>query len=162
MLLHVIWQIQTDRSSGAATLEAIRLKSELSASDINGYLHDLRQISKSYYVRTIRKIRPAWYRLPSEHIVTQSDTAKILLELFEFPNNECLDGQVPQARFIIYAAKKLGLATEIIDDRLEKAIKQCYLTRIQRDEWYLELGDRLVCEKEYLTLLAQHLELKLP
>jgi hypothetical protein len=41
-------------------------------------------------------------------------------------------------------------------------VKQQYLTLIEREELYLELGHRLICEKRFLEFLAAHFRPRVP
>lgn len=155
-LLYAIWQIQTKRPYLGATAALIMEKTGFSGSDFNRNLHGLRKISKSFYVLTIKGRRPVRYRLSTERLVTQSDTSALLLELLAYPEKDRKDGQIPYRAFIDRISKALALPDKVIVDRLEKAIKQQYLVLVAREEPYIEITNRLICEKRFLELIASH------
>lgn len=161
-LLYAIWQIQTKRPHLGATAARIVELTGFGEADFNRNLHDLRKISKSFYVLTVKGRRPVRYRLATEHLVTQSDTSAILLELLNYPEKYRKDGQIPYKGFIDWIGKALLLPEGITRNRLEKAVKQQYLTLIEREELYLELGHRLICEKTFLEFLAAHFRPRVP
>lgn len=161
-LLYAIWQIQTKRPHLGATAARIRALAGFGESEFNRSLHGLRSISKSFYVLTVKGRRPVRYRLATEHLVTQSDTSAILLGYLRYPEKYRKDGQIPYKGFVEWVGKALLLPEGIVRNRLEKAVKKLYLTEIEREELYLELGHRLICEKRFLEFLASHFRPNVP
>jgi len=161
-LLEVIWQIQTSHPYLGVTADRVIERAGLTKGEFNRLLHELREVSKSSYVRTVKGKKPVRYRLSTEHLVTQSDTATILLKLIEYPQKYRVDGQIPYVSFVQWVSEALRLPETTVKDRIEKAIRQRYLKRIGRNIDYLEIGDRLFCERGYLELLATRFEQNRP
>jgi len=88
-------------------------------------------------------------------LVTQDDTAQILLLLSDSPFSE--DGQIPFQRGIKWISRETRMSEEVIKERIEEAIEQEYLEKIQRDKVYLEITDRVLCELLFLKMVAQNL-----
>lgn len=153
-LLHTIWQVQTTTPQGGATAARVMKIAGFSKTEFNRYLHDLRKISKSFYILTVKGKKPVRYRLATEHLVTQSDTAAILILLKNYPNKYRKDGQIPTDRFVRSASKALQLPQAIVQNRIREAVEQHYLAEVLRDRAYLETSERLICEEPFLKLLA--------
>lgn len=153
ILLYTILQMQKANPPLSATKEKIKAAADFSETEFNRYLHNLRKISQTRYVLSVKGRKPFRYRVSSKRLVTQDDTAQILLLLSGFPFSE--DGQIPFQHGIKWISQETRLSEEVIKERIEKAIEQEYLGKIQRNEVYLEITDRVLCELPFLKMVAQ-------
>jgi len=155
-LLYAIWQIQNRHPSVGATAARIMEITGFRKSKFTRYLHDLRDISQSFYVLTVKGRKPVRYRLAKEHLVTQSDTAAILLQFLSYSPKSEGERVIPLEKFAAATSRALGLPPSAVKTRLKKAAEKHYLTEIRRDQLFLEVNERLLCEEGFLRLLADH------
>jgi hypothetical protein len=153
-LLFAIWQIQTTRPYLGATGKLIMERTGFTPRELANTLHELRKISKSAYVKTVKGRKPVRYRLATEHLVTQSDSAMVLTRFRDYPAKKRKDGQVPLEDFVSSTTRALNLPEITVRDRITRALNRQYLVEVMRDQMYLEMGDRLMCEERFLKLLA--------
>jgi transcriptional antiterminator len=153
ILLFAILQMQKSTPPVKATVTKIVEATGLTSRKVHRCLHKLRRISKCKYVQRILGKKPTRYRVPSQFLVTQSDTAEILLLLLSPPFLN--DGQIPYDKIINWLSEKMNLTELTVRDKLKKATEQEYLTLIKGRDDFLEVGDRVLCEQLYLQLVAK-------
>lgn len=154
-LLFAVLQMQKAKPPIKATKIKLMEYTGFAESKVDRLLHETRQISRSRYIETVRGTSAARYRLYTQQLVTQAVTAQILLLLMESPHINA-DGLIIYEISVKWINKQTGFSEEIIRDRIDKAIRQEYLTLVKcQDTFCLEGTDRLVCEQLFLKMIAE-------
>jgi hypothetical protein len=129
-------------------------------------LYRLRDIAKSLYVTSKRLVEPGskkkrgappvYYRLAAKRLVTFSDTAKIILNLMQYPREE--GRRINYENFISDMMSELSRPRLFIEDKIKRAIQQSYIEFVDGETLHIVDSERASCEEGYLKLLAQHLD----
>jgi hypothetical protein len=153
-LLYAVLQMQKASPPIKATKMKIMESTGFSESKVGKLLYQITRISQSRYIQTVSGESPVRYRLFTQRLVTQADTAHLLLLLLECPHINA-DGLIIFEEAVKWLNKQTGFSEEIVRDRLDKAISQEYLTKVPcQDVICLEKNDRLVCEQIFLKMVA--------
>lgn len=156
-LLFAIWQVQNEENflRGVSRKEILKLNN-WNENQFYSYFNDLRSRLKNGYVLSSSGKS---YSLATDNLITKVSSAKILLllQVFLLENKSvCNEGLVPYLEFVEWVAKKLKLSTEDVKARLKKAAKKQYLMQKEQngDVLYIESNWRMICETEWINLLA--------
>lgn len=155
-LLFAILQMQRAHPAIKATKAKIIEYTGFTETKIGKLLHEIRTISRSRYVERVKGSSPTRYRLFTQRLITQAETARVLLYLIECPFVNA-DGLVYFQKAVRWIKAQTGLTEQSIRSRIDKAIKQEYLTEVQsQGAPCLEKSDRLVCKWIFLKMIVEN------
>jgi hypothetical protein len=165
-LLYAIWEIQSEFGNYGKGVTRKEMAARLGKTEnrVSGIIHSIQSASASY-LRAVPHPPPGkegerghplnHYHLNHEEIVTIPETARILLELTEFPSEMKL--RINRNEFVKYLMQsgKVKEPEHRIQRRISWAIEKSYLYGSEDGDYIWPHG-RIDCEREYLLMVARH------
>ena len=163
-VLFGIWQLtpKLEQEGQAITAKVLAEALRMEVKHVQTVVRSIQRISVDYIItapyfppdRRGKRGHPVdSYHLNRERLATLPEVALVLLELLKFQREK--RELVNRSLFVKHLVDRCHLEESLVQAAIDKSIETSYLVGLYQG--YISPGERLICEKEYLELIAVRL-----